>query len=508
MTAAATPSEIARETLRALAMRKLQPTPENYQAIFNEIAGQPQPPSAAEALGDALVSHPAFDVAMASRVSAAARGGHWDRVIALFERAFAPKPTEKTPEKTEPDTPHRGSAVLSELHEQIARLIEFSLPALGQDDAKIVPDARSLAEFCRQNADFGSMATLKTRLGAFNHRLSFVADDQAEIKSSLLQMLRMVFENIAELSLDDRWLHGQVELLMAASSPPLTLRKLDGLKSRLADLIFKQSELKARHMAAQDEMKTLLAFFIEKLSDMAELSGAHAARIEAAAARVESSTDLSDVAPALSEALSATRVIAIDSIRARDALADMKSKADASADEVQRLRIELDHASQAARHDPLTGALNRRGLDEAAAKEAQRSQRSGDPLCVALLDIDNFKKINDAHGHGAGDGALTHLAAVARECMRPQDTLARFGGEEFVILLPDTLLEEGVAAMVRLQRELTRRFFMAGDQKLLITFSAGVAELASGEPPEQAIERADKGMYQAKRSGKNKVVAA
>src|SRR6185295_20352 len=102
-----------------------------------------------------------------------------------------------------------------------------------------------------------------------------------------------------------------------------------------------------------------------------------------------------------------------------------------------------------------------------------------------------------------GDAALAHLATVTRGSMRPQDTLARYGGEEFVILMPDTPLEQGVEAMMRLQRELTKRFFLAGNEKIVITFSAGVAQLAPGEQAEAAIERADQAMYLAKRAGKN-----
>jgi diguanylate cyclase len=135
-------------------------------------------------------------------------------------------------------------------------------------------------------------------------------------------------------------------------------------------------------------------------------------------------------------------------------------------------------------------------------------KRKDTPLSVALLDIDNFKKLNDAKGHETGDAALAHLATVARECMRPQDTLARYGGEEFVILLPDTPLDKGVEAMTRLQRELTKRFFLAGNEKILITFSAGVAQLATGETGADAIKRADQAMYLAKRAGKNRVIGA
>jgi hypothetical protein len=120
-------------------------------------------------------------------------------------------------------------------------------------------------------------------------------------------------------------------------------------------------------------------------------------------------------------------------------------------------------------------------------------RRKETPLCMALLDIDNFKKINDTLGHSTGDQALAHLAQVARECMRPQDTLARYGGEEFVLMLPDTPLEKGIEAMVRLQRELTKRFFLSGAEKILITFSAGVAQVG--------LDEDGAGRHQARRPG-------
>ena len=141
-------------------------------------------------------------------------------------------------------------------------------------------------------------------------------------------------------------------------------------------------------------------------------------------------------------------------------------------------------------------------------REIARSRRLRSPLCLALLDIDNFKSINDRLGHTAGDAALVHLAQVTRELMCPQDLLARYGCEEFVLLLPDTNVESGVAAMTRLQRELTTRFFLQGSEKILITFSAGVAQLHDSETSMDALQRADKSMYLAKRSGKNRAMSA
>jgi diguanylate cyclase len=198
--------------------------------------------------------------------------------------------------------------------------------------------------------------------------------------------------------------------------------------------------------------------------------------------------------------------MAAQSKTSSEELQTMREKANQTDAEMVKLHQELDRVSTQARHDPLTGALNRKGLDEAVEREMSSVRRKETPLCVALLDIDNFKKLNDTLGHATGDIALTHLATVARECMRPQDTLARYGGEEFVLLLPDTPLDKGIEAMTRLQRELTKKFFLAGTEKVLITFSAGVAQLATDETGAEAIKRADKAMYLAKRAGKNRVV--
>ena len=184
----------------------------------------------------------------------------------------------------------------------------------------------------------------------------------------------------------------------------------------------------------------------------------------------------------------------------------MQDKVEATEAALARLYEELDSASTLARHDALTEALNRKGLDEALEREMASLRRNELPLSISLLDIDNFKKLNDRLGHEAGDKALIHLASVARQCMRPNDTLARYGGEEFVILMPDTPLASGIEAMTRLQRELTRIFFLSGKENVLITFSAGVVQVEPDETGVQVLNRADQAMYLAKRAGKNRVM--
>ena len=516
--------ELARDTLKQLVLRKMAPTPANYQAIFNEIGG--------------LTSTPPFPVAQLRRIAQdlPAKTPGQQKQRSLFEYAvtqlswegvynallayasFSPKSNVEhsghgalahSESALVPHAPHSSAAVpalTADFLEQIARLIEFARPALGSDDARFTEQTQELLRVMRQSDT--DIVRVKQMLSTFGHRVSFAAEDQAEIKTTLLHLLRLIMENISELSLDDHWLKGQVDALMGAATPPITLRRLDDVERRLRDVMQKQAEAKGRAVEAQEEMRHMLATFIERLSLITDSTSAYSGKMEENARLIEQAKSFEELAPVLKEVVSATRGIANDTLMARNELRGMRERTQATEAEIVKLHLELDRVSAQARHDPLTGALNRKGLDEALNRELSAMRRKETPLCMALLDIDNFKKINDTLGHTTGDLALAHLSQVARESMRPQDTLARYGGEEFVILLPDTPLDRGIEAMTRLQRELTKRFFLAGTEKILITFSAGVAQLAVDEDGAAAIKRADQAMYMAKRAGKNRVLGA
>lgn len=521
------PFEIARETLKQLTARRLAPTPANYQATYSEVAGTPiEPPFPADRLRDIAQALPVKTPGQQRQrglLDSAIGQLSWDGVkSALMAYGGFSPPAATAPAAGDAASgpssssladgvaPSNGAptptapALTAEFFEQIARLIEYALPALGSDDARFTEQTQTLLVAMR--APGADAPALKLMLGNFGHRLSFAAEDQAEIKATLLKLLHLIIENIGELSLDDRWLKGQIDALMTASTPPLTLRRLDDVERRLKDVIFKQTEAKGRAMEAQEDMRQMLATFIERLSQMTESTSAYHGKMEENARLIETAKTFADIAPVLKDVVGVTRAMAHDSLTARDELRGMREKVLSTETELAKLHQELDRVSAQARHDPLTGALNRKGLDEALERELSNVRRKDTPLCMALLDIDNFKALNDKLGHATGDAALTHLASVAREVMRPQDTLARYGGEEFVLLLPDTPLSSGIEAMTRLQRELTRRFFLAGTDKLLITFSAGVAQLASNESGSDAIRRADQAMYLAKRAGKNRVL--
>ena len=171
---------------------------------------------------------------------------------------------------------------------------------------------------------------------------------------------------------------------------------------------------------------------------------------------------------------------------------------------IGELERALSEARQAAFTDALTGALNRRGFEEAYHRELSRSRRNGTHLAIALIDLDDFKRLNDTMGHHVGDEALVHLVNGLRAALRPSDILCRFGGEEFVLLLPDTGLAEAEAAISRFQRQFAADAMPGSD--IVITFSAGVVVQEAAESVEASILRADAATYAAKRAGKNCVV--
>ena len=176
---------------------------------------------------------------------------------------------------------------------------------------------------------------------------------------------------------------------------------------------------------------------------------------------------------------------------------------------IELLKNEMEQLRELVHTDQMTGAFNRRGLEEIFVREAARADRKELSLCVVLLDLDNFKKINDSCGHQFGDTVLLHLVAIAKDTLRPSDIIARFGGEEFVILLPDITMEAAISVICRLQKTLAKQCLLQpDDQPLSVTFSAGVAIRRFGEHQNTVIKRADEALYRAKHAGKDRVEPA
>ena len=181
---------------------------------------------------------------------------------------------------------------------------------------------------------------------------------------------------------------------------------------------------------------------------------------------------------------------------------------DATRTRLDQVTAELERSRAQARIDPLTGLVNRRGMEEILEREIARARRAAMPVSLAILDIDHFKRVNDEHGHDVGDRALIHLAAVAKSGLRDTDVVCRYGGEEFVVILPGSGIEGARIVVDRLRQMAERTPLRVAAVSLQIRFSAGVAESRGDDDRNALVKRADTALYAAKRGGRNRVAVA
>lgn len=609
------PVEIARETLRMLMLRKLTPTPDHYQRVYEEISGI-ESPHADETLapmlgalqdlprGDPTLKEPVARLqrALVSRNWKAfgaeiralrqapegqeqgeltpADGVSWpdtirellkqfelrhasvspldkrerlERVLGAFghspvlkDRLFALASSWQSTRGSEdghdatasscagvpPALPASGAADAAGLAMPLAAgaLARLDVPGAPLSSAETL--RRLLAEVLRHDvaprfaiepslsselaelADLAATADsaeacaqLSTRLDAFWKGSAESRRVDVSLVPDLMGLVRLLVENMGELVDDDRWMGGQVEVMRQLIAQPLSHEMLTDAQQRFRGIIQRQGALKHSLDDAKTTLKDMFSLFIERLGEMSDSTAVYHEKIGVYAERIERIEDIGSLKEVLDGLMGDMRDMQRDTLRSHDEVTAARRQAEAAESKIRELEHELEEISEKVREDALTGSLNRHGLDEALIREAARAARYGSALCVSVIDIDNFKKLNDTYGHSAGDDALVHLVRVGKALLRPSDTLGRFGGEEFVVLLPETTLDAGRMAIERLQRELTKQFFLANNEKLLITFSAGVVQLRPGESEAEVVRRADQAMYRAKAAGKNRVVA-
>lgn len=172
------------------------------------------------------------------------------------------------------------------------------------------------------------------------------------------------------------------------------------------------------------------------------------------------------------------------------------------------LNQQFEHEHEASHHDSLTGLHNRRGFMEAWEDALHRSRRSGRPVSIVLADLDHFKQVNDTRGHAAGDLALRAVARTLRASLRAQDVVARWGGEEFMLLLPDTD-RDGASRVAESTRSAVEELRIEhGGAAFGLTLSLGVSEHDTGRRVDETVAAADDALYRAKQTGRNRVVVA
>lgn len=520
------PTEIARQTMKTLAAERLPPTPEEYARVYRRLAGEtPLEPvhemiqSMAGALGRGVSAE--RDVQMLTN---AVEHADWEAASTSVKKLVDRAQEEKTIDwgdlcrdlLREWDVNRDGTTKAKK-----REALEHILSASAMDTVKLVQRLRGLIQAWSgqgqlpdnelKSEDAASAPADFSNNHPSTHPTDYSSDrsiSTIDPSPALRRLWQLLMENLADLVEDDSWVRGQIHRMRELLDNDLTALVLEDAERSFKALVLRQSGAKKTLNEAKFALKEMVGVLVSRLGTAVENTDMYSGQLEGYAVQVEEAENLSDLSEVVQRMLGDTQTLQLGLTRTRDELREARANVEHHQQQVDRLQSELAQVSASVRIDDLTQTLNRRGLDEAFQTEIARSQRTNTPLCVALLDLDNFKQLNDRLGHHAGDEVLRFLVSSLKAGLRPTDVMARWGGEEFVLLLPQTDIEEAVQVMTRLQRALTSQLFMYHQEHIFVTFSAGVTLWGAQESQESVIGRADNAMFEAKKSGKNRVCSA
>ena len=407
----------------------------------------------------------------------------------------------------------RGSASLTtpalETGRVLRRLSGTVQAALPVDEPRAVELAQTLAGLAELLASEGSTPALADELTDTCVRVDRLLGLRLQLVDELLALCRSLTDGLADVAEDPTWTQGPGRGLRQRLDSAASARAVRAARVLLDQTRQQQRSLFSEREMARDAFKQVFAQMLSELGTLDQATGQFSDKVAGYAQVINSADSLPSLAQVVRELLGDSQAVHEVVAGARERLAADHARAVELETKVRALEAELRRLADEVGTDALTQEANRRGLDKVFAQEQARlsqDQASADalPLAVGLLDIDNFKKLNDSLGHAVGDVALRSLADKVKQWLRPVDHVARFGGEEFVVLLPQTPVAEAQQILTRLQRQLTASLFMHEGKEVFVTFSAGVTAYRPGEALEPALARADEGLYEAKRTGKNR----
>ena len=512
------PVEIAREAFQQLASRRIAPTPEAYREVYDEICGVKS-----EVKADTILA--AFALHLSQQTGDLGKFGQrllrlqevddwkgYGNELDTFVGQFLLGRNQVAHGQLLPIDLERefirDSKKEKMLREVLARVLIFNMASLLQDAPELAQESKTIGNDLKMAFSEQAMNEVVGRLKQMSFQIELKSEDIAQQQELLMRLFQLLLENIHGLLEKGSWLSSQITVVQQLITGPISKTTLADATKTLKEVIYKQGLLKNTLTEEKVTAKNLMLTFVDRLSAMVSTTDEYHKTITGFSQQISQASDISDLNSVLNGIMDATKTAQDEALRSRDEMNNAREEMQKAEARIQALESQLAYMGELVREDQLTGSLNRRGMDESLEREIVNADRRQTPLCIALLDLDDFKRINDTHGHATGDEVLVHLVNVVKETLRKFDIIARFGGEEFLVLLPETGPDEAMQIITRVQRELTKRIFMHDTQRLLITFSAGVAYHMPGEKQDELVKRADVALYKAKNAGKNRVILA
>jgi diguanylate cyclase len=322
----------------------------------------------------------------------------------------------------------------------------------------------------------------------------------------LAGLLAMLLKNIGDLTPESALVGSQIEQIGRVLTAPLTEKKLDEAERCVRALVVRQGAIKHSIDETKRAIRELAETLLERLSSLVSSTDNYATKVVDLAERIAETDDLGKLSDLTQILVADARLMSANIAAERALLAETQAKTRALSERTTLLEHELREASTLIRTDPLTRAMNRRGFNDAFKSELARSQ--GAPLSIVLIDVDNFKRINEEHGHSVGDEVLCQLVEVLQRSAQPANIVSRYGGEEFALMFPGMPPEAAEREVIKMQRALMDHQTTATPRVPAVTFSGGVARVEPNESLADVITRADRALRKAKLAGKNRVVVA
>ncbi|MFL9925900.1 GGDEF domain-containing protein [Herbaspirillum lusitanum] len=512
------PVDIAREAFQRLGTRRIAPTPEAYRVAYEEIQGgdiEFRPETVLANLASNLAMQPGEAGKLGQRLTVSIEVGDWEAYGQelnefaeqnMYVRSVVPH-GELVPVDLEREF-IRDSKKEKVLREVLARVLIFNLPSLLPSAPEMANESKSAGQDLKMAFSEPTMNEVVTRIKQLSFQIELKTGDMAQQQELLMRLFQLLLDNIHGLLEQGSWLSGQITAVQDLITGPISQTSLADATKSLKEVIYKQGLLKNTLSEEKVVVKNMMLTFVDRLSAMVSTTNEYHQTITGFSQQISQAGNISDLNSVLTDIMRETQNAQDQAMRSRDDMETARQEVQKAEARIQALETQLVQMGELVREDQLTGSLNRRGMDESLDREITNAVRRDTPLCIALLDLDDFKRINDTHGHATGDEVLVHLVQVVKDTLRKLDVIARFGGEEFLVLMPETGPLDAMQIITRVQRELTKRIFMHDTQRLLITFSAGVAQHTKGEDQTELIKRADAALYKAKNAGKNRIVFA